>query len=108
MSLVNRTLFLSIDHLEENSTHACTITLQRSQVTTPDVFKNSPPSGKFAMIGCRLMRERKLTFASLAESSAHVLYFGQKNIMDVSSDMSKNIRVGRSEKSFFFFFIYFL
>ena len=32
----------------------------------------------------------------------------KKKIMSVSSDMSKNIRVGRSEKSFFFIFIFFL
>ena len=31
---------------------------------------------------------------------------GQKKIMSVSSDMSKNIRVGRSEKSFFLFFFF--
>ena len=31
----------------------------------------------------------------------------KKKIMSVSSDMSKNIRVGRSEKSFFFFFNFF-
>ena len=32
----------------------------------------------------------------------------QKKIMSVSSDMSKNIRVGRSEKSFFLFIYFFL
>ena len=32
-----------------------------------------------------------------------VLSLGQKKIMSVSSDMSKNIRVGRSEKSYFLF-----
>ena len=32
----------------------------------------------------------------------------KKKNMSVSSDMSKNIRVGRSEKSFFLFFIIFL
>ena len=31
----------------------------------------------------------------------------KKKIMSVSSDMSKNIRVGRSEKSFFFFLFLF-
>ena len=30
----------------------------------------------------------------------------KKKIMSVSSDMPKNIRVGRSEKSFFFFFFF--
>ena len=34
--------------------------------------KNLPPGGKFAMIGCRLMRERILTLASLAESSSSI------------------------------------
>ena len=32
-------------------------------------LKTPPPAGGFAMIGCRLSRERILTFASLTESS---------------------------------------
>ena len=34
-------------------------------------------------------------------------YKAKKKIMSVSSDMSKNIRVGRSEKSFFLFSFFF-
>ena len=59
-------------------------------------------NGKFKMRLSNVTVLYALSGTTVPDKMKYGFFFGQK-IMSVSSDMSKNIRVGRSEKSLFYF-----